>query len=71
MKGRELVVEPAADGEVSLTLALGGEGASVKPDEVLREIFGEGAAAMRLTREELLVEHGGSLVDPMLAASPT
>jgi radical SAM family uncharacterized protein/radical SAM-linked protein len=64
-----LVLEPTQGGRLSLTLALGGEGASVKPDEVLREIFGERAVSMLLTREDLLVEHEGRLMDPMLAAT--
>jgi len=61
------------DGQaLRMTLALngsGGGGASVRPDDVLREIFGERAARMRTVREELLVEHEGALVDPMLAAT--
>lgn len=64
-----LAIESEDEGRVTMMLALGGEGASIKPDEVLREIFGQGTAAMRLTREELLVEYEGRLVDPLFAAA--
>ena len=58
------------DGEaLRMTLAVGGEGASVRPDEVLREIFGEQALGMRMVREEMLVDWNGRLVNPLLAAS--
>lgn len=58
------------DGDsLRMTLALRGGGASVRPGEVLREIFGEGPESFTLVREELLVDWKGRLVDPMLAAS--
>ena len=52
-----------------MTLALGGGGASVRPEEVLREIFGERAACMQVIREELLVDWEGRLINPMIAAT--
>ena len=39
------------------------------PDEVLAEIFGDGASDLHLVREELLVNWRDRLVNPMLAAS--
>ena len=52
-----------------MTLAMRHDGASVKPDEVLKEIFGETATALDVVREELLVDWKGRLVNPLLAAS--
>jgi radical SAM-linked protein len=68
--GRE-VVELAAPAEdtLILTLALNPGNASVRPEEVLPEILGEASSDLRLTREELLVEWNGRLVNPLLAAS--
>ena len=58
------------DGEaLCMTLSLDGSQASIRPDEVLREIFGERALGMRTVREELLVEWNGRLVNPLLAAA--
>jgi hypothetical protein len=58
------------DGDaLRLTLALHGGEASLRPEEVLRAIFGERAVGMRLVREELLVDWNGRLINPMLAAS--
>jgi len=51
------------------TLAAGGEGASVRPDEVLTIMFGEAAKEIRLVREDLVVVWGDRLVNPMLADS--
>jgi radical SAM-linked protein len=66
---RELLDLQRLEGaEIRLTLAMG-QGASVRPDEALHAIFGERAAAMRIVREELLVDFDGRLVNPMLAAS--
>lgn len=63
---RELV--GGRDGSFSITLALGGKGASVRPDEALREVFGPTAESMEVTREDLLVEWSGRLVNPLMAA---
>jgi radical SAM family uncharacterized protein/radical SAM-linked protein len=58
------------DGDsLSMTLALRGGGASVRPGEVLQGIFGAAARSFTLVREQLLVDWKGRLVDPMLAAS--
>jgi radical SAM family uncharacterized protein/radical SAM-linked protein len=67
---REVVelVTPA-DGTLILTLALNAGNASVRPEEVLPEIVGESSSRLRLTREELLVDWNGRLVNPLLAAS--
>ena len=56
-----------------MTLAAGGEGASVRPDEVLTIMFGEAAKGIRLVREDLALASGDRLVDPMhadLAVAP-
>ena len=67
---RELLdLESQQDGSLRFTLALHGSDASVRPEEVLRELFGEGAEPYDLAREELLVDWNGRLVNPMLAAS--
>ncbi len=54
---------------VSMTLSLSGNQGSIRPDEVLREIFGERARGMRTVREELLVDWNGRLVNPLIAAA--
>ncbi len=54
---------------VRLTLALHGEGASIRPDEALEGILGPRAAGVQLVREELLVEWHGRLLNPLLAAA--
>lgn len=65
---RELLnITPGEAGRVRFTLAVNREGASLRPEELLRELFAGGEPA-RLTREELLVETGGKRVNPMLAA---
>jgi radical SAM family uncharacterized protein/radical SAM-linked protein len=64
-----LGLEPLADDTLRMTLALGGEGASVRPDEVLSEVFGERAAAMRIVREEMFVDWAGRRIDPLRAAA--
>jgi len=67
---REMIDCTPLDGDaLRLTLALHGGEASVRPEEVLRAIFGERAHGMRLVREELLVDWNGRLINPMLAAS--
>jgi radical SAM-linked protein len=50
-----------------MTLAVGGEGASIRPDEVLTIMYGKAATEIRLVREDLAVLWGGRLVNPMLA----
>jgi radical SAM family uncharacterized protein/radical SAM-linked protein len=50
-----------------MTLRVGGEGASVRPDEVLTVMFGEAAKKIRLVREDLAILQGDRLVSPMLA----
>ncbi len=64
-----LHLDVAAPGRLRMTLALGGEGASVRPEEVVREILGDDAPGARIVREELLVNAAGRWLDPMLAAS--
>lgn len=54
-----------------MTLGVGGDGAAVRPDEVLAAMFGDDAAEILLLREDLAVLWGGRLVDPMLADSAT
>lgn len=67
---RELLgLEPVGDGAWRLTLAVRGDGASVRPEEVVREIFGGDGPSALLTREALFVEHGGRWLDPILAAA--
>jgi radical SAM-linked protein len=48
-----LDVSPVDGGAFRMTLGLGGEGASVRPDEVLLAMFGEDARSATLVREEL------------------
>ncbi len=64
-----LEVVPVDAGAFRMTLALGGEGASVRADEVLRAMYGDLAPAATLLREDLAVERAGRLVNPMLAAT--
>jgi radical SAM-linked protein len=54
---------------VRLTLAIHGSGPSVRPEEALREMFGERCESFRIVREELLVEWNGQLINPLLAAA--
>ncbi len=58
--------DPAA---IRMTLALGGRGASIRPDELLRSVFGENASRMSVCREEILLEWNGKLLNPLLAAA--
>jgi radical SAM-linked protein len=58
-----------SDESVRMTLALHSDGASVRPEEALREIFGESTERIGLVREELLVEWRGRMINPLLAAS--
>jgi len=41
-------------------------GASLRPEDVLGEIFGEGRSDLHVVREDLLVEWDGRLVGPMV-----
>jgi hypothetical protein len=66
---REVVaLEPAGPGRARLTLGMTANGASLRPEEVLQEIFGEARAHLQLVREDLLVELGGNLVGPLAVA---
>jgi radical SAM-linked protein len=62
-------VAPADDRSFRMTLASGGEGASARPDEVLSVIYGEGASAIRLVREDMGILCGDRLVGPLDAES--
>ena len=48
-----LDVRPVDERAFRMTLGLGGDGASVRPDEVLRAMFGEEGRSATLLREEL------------------
>jgi radical SAM-linked protein len=48
-----------------MVLGTGGDGASVRPDEVLTVMFGDAAKDVRLVREDLAVLWEGRLVNPM------
>jgi hypothetical protein len=50
-----------------MALGAGGDGASVRPDEVLTVVYGDAAKAIRLVRLDLAVLWGDRLVSPMLA----
>jgi radical SAM family uncharacterized protein/radical SAM-linked protein len=62
-----LDVTGADASRVRLTVGLGGDGASVRADEVLALMFGD-TQGIRLVREDLAVEIDGRLVSPLLAA---
>jgi radical SAM family uncharacterized protein/radical SAM-linked protein len=64
-----LDVAPADATSVRMTLGTGGDGASVRPDEVLTVMYGDAAKTIRLVREDLAVLWGGRLVSPMIADS--
>ena len=53
-----------------MTLGLGGDGASVRPDEVLRAVFGAMPKGVRLLREDLGSIVDGEFVGVMPSASP-
>ena len=51
-----------------MTLGAGGDGASIRPDEVLALMYGEASKAIRLVREDLAVLCDGCFVSPLAAA---
>jgi radical SAM-linked protein len=64
----ELIELLATGGDaLRMTLSVSTNGASLRPDEVLHELFGDRAATMRTIREDILVDWNGRLVNPMLA----
>jgi radical SAM-linked protein len=67
-----LVEEIEVDnGEIRLVIRTT-EGPGVRPLEVLEAVFGaEAAAGMSLRREEMLVEHRGRLLNPLVAGRAT
>jgi len=68
LREKLLQLEQLDASALSMTLAMG-QGASVRPEEALREILGDGNSAYDVVREELLVDWNGRLVNPMLAAT--
>jgi radical SAM family uncharacterized protein/radical SAM-linked protein len=64
-----LELEPLEGAAVRMTLAVRTDGASVRPDEALSEIFGERSRDLRVVREDLLVAWNGHLINPLLAAA--
>jgi hypothetical protein len=66
-----LSVEPRARGELIMILALGGADASIRPEEVLRALFGERHASVQIVREDLLQLWNGRWLNPLLAATVT
>jgi radical SAM family uncharacterized protein/radical SAM-linked protein len=64
-----LELVPLPDESLRFTLAVRSDGPSVRPEEALREIFGEGAQGLQLVREDLLVGWNGQLINPLLAAA--
>ena len=62
-------VEPVSDGALRFTLAIHQDGASVRPGEALRGLFGESDNGWRVVREDLLVEWNGRRINPILAAA--
>jgi len=50
-----------------MTLGAGGDGASIRPDDVLSIMYGDAAKEIRLIREDLEVLAGERMVNPMLA----
>jgi len=67
---RELeTVETIDESALRFTLAIHHDGASVRPGEALRGLFGDQAEELRVVREDLLVEWNGRRVNPILAAA--
>jgi radical SAM-linked protein len=68
---RELLgLEAMGPQAARLTLSMATNGASVRPEEVLAEIFGEARSDLHVVREDLLVEWRGRLVGPMVPLQP-
>ncbi|HEX5042651.1 MAG TPA: TIGR03960 family B12-binding radical SAM protein [Candidatus Polarisedimenticolaceae bacterium] len=65
-----LGLEPVGPQAARLTLSMTANGASLRPDEVMAEIFGESRSDLHLVREDLLVEWDGRLVGPMIPLHP-
>jgi len=63
------VFEPNGEDSLRFTLVIHHDGASIRPEEALRGLFGEKAAGARIVREDLLVEWNGRRVNPILAAA--
>ena len=64
-----LDIEAAGPHALRFTVVVREGAASVRPGEVLAEVLGERAEASLLVREDVLVEHLGRQVGPMLAAA--
>ena len=64
-----LELEAETDELIRFALALRQQGGSVSPGEAAREILGDDALGAEIVREDLLVECGGKLVNPLLAAA--
>ena len=64
-----LDVAPLDAASFRMTLSAGGDGASVRPDEVLAVMYGDEAGAIRLVREDLAMLCDGRLVSPMAGES--
>ena len=65
--GRDLLdLESLGRQAARLTLSMTANGASLRPEDVLGEIFGEGRSDLHVVREDLLVEWDGRLVGPMV-----
>ncbi len=66
-----LAVEPLGVRAFRMTVGVGGDGASVRPDEILTLVYGDAAKKARLVREDLAVLQDGIYVNPMLARRET
>jgi radical SAM-linked protein len=64
-----LELEAETDELIRFALALRQQGGSVSPGEAVREILGDDTLGAEIVREDLLVECGGKLVNPLLAAA--
>jgi radical SAM-linked protein len=64
-----LDLEAAGTDTVRFTLAVHPGKASVRPVELLAELFGPDAGEIPVVRESILAELGGRMVNPLLAAS--
>ncbi|MDH3784984.1 MAG: TIGR03960 family B12-binding radical SAM protein, partial [Acidobacteriota bacterium] len=68
LKREVLSIEAPRRNALRMTLAIRRQGASVRPEEVLNELLGKDVR-VELTREGLLMDWHGRLLDPLLAAS--